>query len=170
MRKKDKKTPTTQHPPSKDPSVSRSDSRGGGRGGRGGRGGAVRGGRGRGGGRPPVNGHAHVKPATSAPEDKSAQVEDLTEPAPDKSESNDVHEANGPTTAPVTWSSEPTPAEPALTQSQPSTSAPWGANSGWNAVAAQSKPPISSAKLPATSKLSWAQIAKCVMAATQFYL
>jgi hypothetical protein len=81
-----------------------------------------------------------------------------------------VQEANGPTTAPVTWSSEPAPAEPALAQSQPSTSTSWGANPGWNTVAIQSKPPMSSAKLPATSKLSWAQVAKCVTAAAQLYL
>ncbi|KAG0702115.1 hypothetical protein DFH29DRAFT_1069287 [Suillus ampliporus] len=94
-RKKDKKTPVAQHVPSKDPSISCSDSRGG---------------------RGP------------APEDKLTQVEDLTEHIVDKPELNEG------------WS----------VAQEPSNSTPWGANTGWGAA---SKPPISSAKLPATSKL-----------------
>jgi hypothetical protein len=72
-----------------------------------------------------------------------------------------AQDANESATA-MTWPSEPTIAESAAAQSQPTISASWGANNtGWGNVATISKPPISSAKLPATSKLSWAQIAKC---------
>lgn len=178
--KKDKKLPTTSHPSPKDPSISRdrTDSRGS-RGGRGGRGGPTRGARGRGSARSGsgVNGHAS-RPShpgkTSSPAPDSVDkvpVEDFSDPVyPDKSDS-----LNGIPSAPHDSLSDPNPtaelptSDPSLPVHPSSTPSswgvsPWGAQDHSTSTPATSTTSISAAprptKLPATSKLSWAQIAR----------
>lgn len=176
--KKDKKPPTPSpkdHPASRD----RTDSHGG-RGGRGrGRGGPTRGARGRGSPRagPGVNGHASRSPhpgKTSSPAPDSADrqpVEDFSDPVqPDKHDSSD-----GILSAPNDSPSDPNhtaglpasdPSIPAQSWSTPSSwgASPWGAQDHSASAPPTSSQPISAAqrptKLPATSKLSWAQIAR----------
>ena len=176
--KKDKKPPTPSpkdHPASRD----RTDSHGG-RGGRGrGRGGPTRGARGRGSPRtgPGVNGHASRSPhpgKTSSPAPDSADrqpVEDFSDPVqPDKHDSSD-----GILSAPNDSPSDPNhtaglpasdPSIPPQSWSTPSSwgASPWGAQDHSASAPPTSSQPISAAqrptKLPATSKLSWAQIAR----------
>lgn len=170
-RKKDRKPAANPNPGAARASASRGDNRGvrGGRGGRGGvgRGGAVtRGGRGgppRGGA---VNGHARTAspaPATTSgavpAESKSAA--DETTPAP----ITESHEQNG-------WAETPTheqSATPATVttngaqRSAPAPSAPIPEVNGTSSHPASTTAAKLASKSPATSKMSWAQIARCFL-------
>ena len=172
--KRDKKPPppsAKDHPTPRD----RTDSRGA-RGGRGGRGGATRGARGRGSprGAPGVNGRASRpshpgKTSSPAPDFADKQpVEDFSDPVqPDKSDwSNGIpHDSpSDPNHTPdLPASDTPFPAQSSSTPSSWDTS-PWGAQDHFASAPPTSSQPISAAprptKLPATSKLSWAQIAR----------
>ncbi|KAI0759097.1 hypothetical protein C8Q74DRAFT_1451911 [Fomes fomentarius] len=159
-RKKEKKPTSTSH--GRDSSVNRE--RGDFRGGRGGRaarggprGGAARGASARG-GHHEVNGH-RVKPSVSGQAPKDASATDGVTPASTDGETADVDpdavSAWGSST-PTTWGdtttvngTEPHPAAPAAA----ATSAPAPAQ-------ASSSAPAKAVSTPATSKLSWAQIAR----------
>ncbi|KAI0717695.1 hypothetical protein C8T65DRAFT_707069 [Cerioporus squamosus] len=159
-RKKDKKPTSTP----KDSSAGRGDFRGG-RGGRAARGGP-RGGAARGvsarGGHNEVNGH-RVKPSTSGPVSKDAQAGDAASPAPvngDVADADPEAASAWGSSTPATWggdtaaidSGSPHPAPAAASTSAP---APAPAHAPAPAPA-----PAKVVSTPATSKLSWAQIAR----------
>ncbi|KAJ3997254.1 hypothetical protein F5050DRAFT_1446437 [Lentinula boryana] len=177
-RKKDKKAGHTPKDSFPSASPSRGDSRGGRGGARGGRGGPARGGamRARGDFRGGRGGHAngHVS-RTSSP----AVGQHVDNKAGDAHKSsidaaNEVTSSISPT--PASWADVPKPEEP-------STSSAWGGSSAWSNVDSATDnnhhvnlngsssgatnqnqaPPLSTkqiSKIPATSKLSWAQIAR----------
>jgi hypothetical protein len=178
--KKDKKPPTPSpkdHPTSRD----RTDSHGG-RGGRGrgrGRGNPARGtfGRGSARGGSGVNGHASRPPhpgKTSSPTPDSADrqaVEDFSDPVqPDKPDWPDaIPSAPNDSPSGPNHTAEPPASDTSIPPPSWSTPSSWGA-SPWGPqdpsapAPPTSSQPISAAqrptKLPATSKLSWAQIAR----------
>ena len=170
-RKKDKKAPTPAH--TSKPSVStRGDSRGGGRGGRGGRGGSGRGGavtRGRGTPRAATNGHAHHSESSSSgaaangsAEPTKASGAGTDASAKPSSDSNNQQNGGVPQSTPG-W----TDASSSLPDSTTASPA-WGASAPdtpVNGNAVVHSPPTAgkqTSKTPATSKMSWAQIARYV--------
>ncbi|KAF8621481.1 hypothetical protein AX15_007771 [Amanita polypyramis BW_CC] len=160
-RKKDKKhTTASSHPQKESPPV-RGDSRGG-RGARGGRGGSGRGGtagRGRGGSARggAVNGHISrtgtPRPTSTAPHSDATPSGEQTEKP---SASQDASTAPAPTDKPQDvncWTDQTNTSAVGLSN--------LGTEPGGNESILQSHPPtMQTAKTPATSKLSWAQIAR----------
>ncbi|KAL7278639.1 hypothetical protein PYCCODRAFT_1387865 [Trametes coccinea BRFM310] len=174
-RKKDKKASTTasSHPKDASAGRERADFRGG-RGGRAARGGPARGGaRGgvsaRPGGHQDLNGH-RAKPSQSAEASKDASAPDAAPSVPANGETAE-HEGEAASawgsSTPATWggdtaaingtsSSHPAPAAAPAS----STPAPAPAQAPTQAPAPTPAPAAKSGSTPATSKLSWAQIAR----------
>lgn len=175
-RKKDKKATPAQNSHSKDGSSPRE--RGefrGARGGRGGRGGPGRGGAARGafarGGHHEANGH-RFKPsqpgdaATPKRVEEVANVDVTTPTTPTNGSAKLAEEAaNGWGTATTNggWNDVPTETTASNGWVESSTPATWGSiAANGSAVPAPSAPASKVFKTPATSKLSWAQIARLV--------
>lgn len=161
-RKKDKKPTST----TKDSSASRGDFRGGrgGRAARGGpRGGAARGASARG-GHHEVNGH-RAKPSTSGPANKDASAGDAATTAPVNGDAVDADTeaaSTWGTSTPTTWGGDTaaingTSPQPASAVTSTSSPAPAPVP-----VQPHAPAPAKVVSTPATSKLSWAQIARCV--------
>ena len=174
-RKKDKKLPTPTHT-SKPSTSGRGDSRGA-RGGRGGRGGAGRGGPtargGRGGSsKSGTNGHAphadspHSSHSGAVTNGSPSDCADGKPDAPNKI-SNELHEQqNGFTPSTSEWTDSPLqPENPTTTAtvSGNSMASTWGHTTEANGnTATHAAAPRQASKTPATSKLSWAQVARYV--------
>jgi hypothetical protein len=181
-RKKDKKPPSSAQA-SKETFTPRGDSRGG----RGGRGGSGRGGaasRGRGG--PPRGGNVNGRsPRAGSPH--PVHIDGVPSPLPeskngtgasgDTTTKSDILEStthqNGLTPAAPSWTDSPSSHLDAQTSTSVSVSSwgttstpPWGGDTDVNGspLSLSVNVPSSKApsKSPATSKLSWAQIARCV--------
>lgn len=180
-RKKDKKAPTSAHA-SKESFSGRGDFRGA-RGGRGGRGGPGRGGaalRSRGGpprggavnGRSPRTGSPHPVNVDVTPS-ASADFNDASGPVDASVKSTAAEQQNGVAPSAPSWTEAhphlevPTPtASAGSSWGAASTTSTWGGDTDVNGSSSSLNVNVPSSKLasksPATSKLSWAQIAKYV--------
>ena len=164
-RKKDKKPPAVSHPQTKESSSGTSDFRG--RGGRVGRVGPGRGGSGgsrpRGtsrGGHPGANGH-FSRPSNSPGLSPSAGWADptATPDDPDKVSVGDGGTwSNKQDAVTATWNDPPSQETPTWVTPN------WGETGIDGSPSLASKPPSKPPKNPATSKLSWAQVARYVHA------
>ena len=185
-RKKDKKPPSSALPAPKDPFSSRGDSRGA-RGGRGGRGGLGRGGAVRGRGGPPRGGAINGRsPRAGSPH--PVHTDGVPSPLPDSKDGTGVggdlttkkpipevstHHSGMTPVAPG-WTDPssshldvPTPTSVSVSSwGATSTTSSWAGDTDLNGSSVSLNVNVPSTKVPskspATSKLSWAQIARCV--------
>ncbi|KAJ7222485.1 hypothetical protein GGX14DRAFT_663933 [Mycena pura] len=172
-RKKDKKAHAPAHASKDSVSSTRGDFRGGRGGARGGRGGSTRGGvasRSRGSvrGAAPVNGHAHTHHTSTAPaQSSSSNAWADRQTGTDKTSDSSVAWSSDPPipALPSNWSETvetPTPSATPSSWAGTSTTSTWVGDNDVNGSATSSpvvSPPKVS-KTPATSKMSWAQIAR----------